>query len=628
MKPSTRYVCLCLTMIVPILASAQTGTVMVPAEGALLATSYYLPGGAGPFPAMVARTPYGRATLAGEASKWVNDGYAFVAQDLRTTGGSPDPSVQLFEADGWGEKQDAVVTIDWVLAQGWCNGKVGTLGFSAPGAASMLAGGASTRLTTQIIENAPSSFFGEWAYQGNVSRRELSGSWDSLGRWRSHPAYDAFWSVLDGTARAPFVTAPGLIITGWFDIFQKGGIDAFMARQHGGGSGARGKQHLVITPEDHAGLSGALSFPGAALSPGRTATRRDFNNHWMRNTGTGLPYTVKYYVMGASGEAGAPGNEWRYAGDWPPYPTTARAYALQPDGTLSTAPPSAQHAALTFAFDPNSPVPTHGGPNLTILPAGPQDQRAIGARSDVLRFQTEPLNRPLEIAGNVTVRLYVSSSAVDTDFTAKLVDIYPDGREMLFCDGIQRVKFRNSREVADPLPPGAVGELSIDLWHTCLVFNVGHRIGLHVSSSNYPRFEVNPNNGQDFADNAKALSIIAENTVHMGTFEPSALLLPVNSRADYDEDGLDEEEEALNQTDPQNADTDGDGLTDGQEVNTYRTDPLSQDTDNDGYSDAYEVAHGSDPNDGSTRLPLCSGLGFMVLAAGLAIGGMRRARSA
>jgi putative CocE/NonD family hydrolase len=139
-----------------------------------------------------------------------------------------------------------------------------------------------------------------------------------------------------------------------------------------------------------------------------------------------------------------------------------------------------------------------------------------------LRFETEPLDEPLEVTGRVWVKLYISSDAPDSDFTAKLLDIYPDGREILLLDGIRRLKFCNGYRHAEPLPPGMVGEIEIDLWSISVIFNRGHKIGLHVSSSNYPRFEINPNTGDDYPDGVTPR--IANNTVYC---RKSALVLPV-----------------------------------------------------------------------------------------------------
>jgi len=151
----------------------------------------------------------------------------------------------------------------------------------------------------------------------------------------------------------------------------------------------------------------------------------------------------------------------------------------------------------------------------------------LGKRPDVLRFATAPLEASTEVTGRVRLRLFVSSDAPDTDFTAKLVDIYPDGKEILLLDNIQRVKFRSGFEQPQPLPPGELGELTVDLWSISMIFNAGHRIGVHVSSSNFPRFEINPNTGADFPPEAPEEMRVAHNAVHISAAYPSALILPV-----------------------------------------------------------------------------------------------------
>jgi putative CocE/NonD family hydrolase len=198
---------------------------------------------------------------------------------------------------------------------------------------------------------------------------------------------------------------------------------------------------------------------------------------------------------------------------------------LNTDGVLTAEQIASAPGGRTFAYDPTDPVPSLGGATLLHKP-GVFDQRPVSNRPDVLKFATRPLDAPLEITGRVTVRLYVSTDATDTDFTAKLIDIYPDGREILMLDGIQRLKFRNTFERPEFLPPGEIAELEIDLWSISLIFNEGHRIGLHISSSNYPRFERNPNTGKDFPVEGEPLPV-AHNTVYMGLRHPSALILPI-----------------------------------------------------------------------------------------------------
>jgi putative CocE/NonD family hydrolase len=231
---------------------------------------------------------------------------------------------------------------------------------------------------------------------------------------------------------------------------------------------------------------------------------------------------VHYYVLGDVDNATAPGNAWRTADGWPPFETEPLELYLGPGHGLAEALPD-EPAGYSFRFDPADPCPTHGGANLS-LPAGPFDQRQVSGRSDVICFATAPLEEPLEATGRFSVRLFVQTTAADMDFTAKLVDIYPDGREILLLDGIQRLKYRSGGQAAEPVVPGETAELTIDLWTFSIVFNAGHRIGVQISSSNYPRFEVNPATGEDFpaAESAAA----ATNTLLTGPDHPAALILP------------------------------------------------------------------------------------------------------
>jgi putative CocE/NonD family hydrolase len=247
----------------------------------------------------------------------------------------------------------------------------------------------------------------------------------------------------------------------------------------------------------------------------------------------GVP-KVHYYVMGAD-TPNAPGNEWRTAETWPPLQTQETAFFLGAEGALSEAVPDGEDAWQEFTFDPNNPYPTWGGANLLPnLVSGPYDQRKYSeTRQDLLKYVSEPLAEPLEIVGRIKVRLFVSSDAPDTDFTAKLVDIYPegDGREILMLDNIRRVKTRNGfEEAASPLQgQDDVVDIEVDMWSIAWVFEKGHHVGLHISSSNYPRFDVNPNTGAEQPLPGEEMRI-AHNRVHIGKNTPSALLLPVTGK--------------------------------------------------------------------------------------------------
>ncbi|RME92179.1 MAG: CocE/NonD family hydrolase, partial [Verrucomicrobia bacterium] len=186
--------------------------------------------------------------------------------------------------------------------------------------------------------------------------------------------------------------------------------------------------------------------------------------------------------------------------------------------------------ADSFVYDPENPVPTHGGNNLVALPSGPFDQTEIERRADVLVYTTPPLEEPVEVTGPVRLILYAASTAPDTDFTGKLVDVHPDGRAFNLCEGIIRARYRDSDTEPTLIEPGKVHRYEIDLWVTSNLFRRGHRIRLEVSSSNFPRFDRNPNTADPFA--AAEHPVKATQTILHDADHPSHLLLPVIPRPD------------------------------------------------------------------------------------------------
>jgi putative CocE/NonD family hydrolase len=414
---------------------------------------------------------------------------------------------------------DGADTVNWVKAQPWCNGKIGTVGGSALAITQMLLAPSTDGVLIQNMDAVPSSLYGDTAYTGGVFLKNMIEGWLAainqphlVEVYKSHPRYDDYWAHFDSIAKGEDINAPGIFVGGWYDIFQQGTINGFMAREARAKAPAKGTNILINENRFDLKVS---------------QIRNRIFRHYLQGDEKaieGIP-AVHYYVMGAD-TPGAPGNEWRTADTWPPYETKATEYFLHPDGGLTTQSSGAADSPLTFVFDPANPVPTHGGPNL-LMPSGAFDQRKkIEGRADILRFATEPLEEALEITGRVAVKLNISSDTPDTDFTAMLVDIYPDGRVLNVLDGIRRVKTRNGFTEPAPLleGPDQIVELEIDLWSTAWIFDKGHRIGLHVSSSNFPRFEVNPNTGEDFpgAELRKAT-----NVVHISPEHPSALVVPV-----------------------------------------------------------------------------------------------------
>lgn len=510
-------------------------------DGTLLATDVYLPDGEGPFSVVLVRSTYSRNQ---GMNGYISKGFAAVIQDLRGMGGS-DGEAHVFYYDGWRQGiTDGADTVAWIKEQPWCNGKIGTVGESALGMTQMMLAPATHDVQAQYIQVSPSNFYFDVVYLGGVYRQNLVDGWlmaigqpQTIKIYRDKPRYNEFWSYYNAVEAADRITAPAIFVTGWYDIFTQGSIDAFVSREENGGEGARGENYLIVSWKNH----GSDTTKDYQLDAKRNSLNvsqirdRFLSYHLLDDTSAlaGVP-KVHYYVMGAD-TPNAPGNEWRTASCWPPLSTKETSFYLGVEGGLNETVPDGEDAWREFTFDPNDPYPTWGGANLLPnLVSGPYDQRKYSeTRKDLLKYASAPLTEPLEIVGKIKVRLFVSSDAPDTDFTAKLVDIYPEGddREILMLDNIRRVKTRDGFDkVAPPLQGQEdIVEIEVDMWSIAWIFEKGHRIGLHISSSNYPRFEVNANTGADHPLPGEEMRV-AHNRVHSGKATPSALLLPVTEK--------------------------------------------------------------------------------------------------
>jgi len=527
---------LAVVLIAAVLCCAKpTQTVMVPMrDGVKLATDVYLPDGEGPWPTILFRTPYGKGGAQGQARMANQHGYAFVSQDIRGRFGSEGVDYPVFGHDGWGEHKDGYDAVEWIAAQKWCNGKVGTVGASANGITqNMMAPSRPPHLVCQYVAVAFSSMYRQAAYQGGAFRKSLIEGWlrmnrfdaENLNQMRMHSDYDDFCRQFDPELAAHRVNVPVMFVGGWYDIFNAGTINSFLTIQKKGDKGARGKCRLVMGPYGH-GNSEDLVFPNSA-APGEASPQKWFDI-WMKNDGNRIDEVpvVQYFVMGDPADKDTRGNVWKTADDWP-VPAKIKPFYFNANGTLRPRPPKKTDSSLSYKYDPKDPVPTIGGANL-IITKGPRDQRPVEERPDVLLFTSRELKKPVEITGPVKVRLWASSTATDTDFTAKLCDVYPDGRSMIVLDGIIRARHRNSMEKSELMEPGKIYEFEIDLWSTSLVFSPGHRVRVAISSSNSPRFEPNPNTGKPSGmdDETKA----AANTIYLNAKHPSHILLPVTAR--------------------------------------------------------------------------------------------------
>ncbi|MEQ8762369.1 MAG: CocE/NonD family hydrolase [Planctomycetota bacterium] len=502
-----------------------------------LATDVYRPVSQLPLPTIVVRTPYGKDQTV--RPTWLTlFGYAVVVQDSRgrfQSGGYE----ALFRKSGWGNAQDGWDTIEWAAAQDFSIGRVGMWGSSALAINQYLAAGAAPpSLRCAFAIAGTGNLYDDLVFPGGVLRQSAIETWlksidrtDFLAQIESHPSKDGFWDILQLDRRIGQVDIPIYHVGGWFDFMLPGATGAFARLQTQGDFGARGRQRLFLGPWTHGGFftekQGQLAFPTGLdeLDVLREAVR--FFDTWLldRDTGMESEAPVRFYTLGDAERPGAPGNAWQSSESWPP-PSTPVALYLRGDGRLTAGPPTPSDAVtrLDYLADPLDPVPTLGGANFS-LPSGPFDQRAIEARDDVLTFTSGVLEAPVEVTGDVRVRLFVSSTARDTDFMVKLLDVYPDGRSMLMQEGVLRARYRNGTEVESLLEPGRIYELFLDLPPISLIYDAGHRVRISVTSSNSSRFDVNPNTGEPFRQHTRFE--VATNSVHCSEAQASVIILPV-----------------------------------------------------------------------------------------------------
>jgi putative CocE/NonD family hydrolase len=371
-----------------------------------------------------------------------------------------------------------------------------------------------------------------------------------------HGDNDSFWkdsgiSVVDHLA--DYKDIPIYHVTGWYDAWSGPVANINYAEL---AKAKKSPQRLIIGPWSHGGqafsFSGIAEFgPEAAID--LNALRLRWYDHWLKNVANSVEKEppVRLFVMGSGAPHKTPegrlyvGGSWRNEWEWPLARAVSTPYYIHPDGSLSTIAPTAS-APTSYRFDPADPVPTLGG-NISsegdLMLRGAQEQRCLSrdwpcksilplsARSDVLVYQTAPLAQDVEVTGRLIVKLWASSDGPDTDFTAKLVDVYPPNRdypagiELNIGDGILRARYRDSLEHPKPLAPGQATELTIEMYPTSLVFRRGHRIRLDISSSNFPRFDVNPNTGEPLGQERNRR--VALNTVYHDRTHASRILLPI-----------------------------------------------------------------------------------------------------
>lgn len=547
-------------------------------DGVVLTADVYRPKAEGKFPVLLARTPYDKANTrvydAPFGIRGASQGYVVIIQDARgrfTSKGDWYPFKH--------ESQDGYDTVEWAASQPYSNGKVGMFGASYLGITQLLAALAQPPHLAGISPVlAPSDLHDGTIYQGGAFEQGLAGTWtpglavDSLNRqlygkmnvtewiwklplvdypmlevpspstvapyfrdWLSHPSNDDYWKAWSVKDQPAKVSVPAYHVGGWYDIFMGGTLDNYMSiRKNGGTETARHGQRLLIGPWCHCAFDGKPGDADFGPQARMGLLAEDETFRWYDHLLKGLPNgiegekPVRIFVMGK--------NIWREEDDWPLARARATRYylhsggkanSLRGDGMLSAQTPRSEPAE-SYVYDPADPVPTRGGGlccNDTLLAPGVRDQRPNEARDDVLIFSTAALQEDFEVTGPISLELYASSSAVDTDFAAKLVDVWPNGFVQNLTDGILRARYRKSQEKAELMNPGEIYRLTIDLWATSNVFLKDHRLRLEVSSSNFPRFDRNLNTGEDQGRGTRMAK--ATNKIYHDGEHPSALVLPV-----------------------------------------------------------------------------------------------------
>jgi uncharacterized protein len=552
-----------------------------------LDTNVFYPAESGRFPTVLLRTPYGKgADLPAGYQSFINHGYSVVMQDVRGRYGSAGVFDVLHQ-----EGPDGYDTLNWIASQPWSDGKVGMIGGSYLGIAQwqvallnnphlkaifpVVSGsdeyldryysqGGALKLGHRLLwmsQNLTPLGMAKPKFADYINHLPLrtvdrSATRRTLGFYQTilnHPAYDSFWKDLSVRENIDRVHVPVFSVGGWYDNFAESDLEAFAALHKLYGR-LDDKHRIMIGPWAH---NMSTPFPGVTYGDDSSSPIRSYQIEWFDHWLKGAPEDarrfspeawhavraevdeapVHIFVMGV--------NRWRDEPDWPLararntplYLASERAAnGVSGDGVLQAKPARTKTpdaSTDSFTYDPRNPVPTRGGAvccDPKIFPWGPIDQRPVEKRKDVLVYTSAPLKQDLEVTGPIRVVLYASTSALDTDFTAKLVDVFPNGEARNLTDGILRIRYRRGLDKPELAEPGKIYPLVIDAGVTSNVFLAGHAIRVEISSSNFPRFDRNLNTGRSIADDSALRK--AQQIIYHSRQYPSHILLPVIPASD------------------------------------------------------------------------------------------------
>ncbi|QNN53931.1 CocE/NonD family hydrolase [Nocardioides mesophilus] len=554
-------------------------------SGEILRADIWIPAGEGPFPTLLQRLPYDKSSsfmtqsaVGMEIVRALDLGFAVVVQDTRgrfTSEGDFEPFAH--------EAADGAAAVSWVRDQDFSNGQVCTYGASYIGATQMLlAQERPAGLVAMAPQVTTGDYYENWTYRSgalqlgfillwimeslapsDVVRRELDGTDRGVqllaqllsdpakameilpvrsghlkqlapyaDDWLAHPTRDDYWEEMNPSRRYGDMEVPALHIAGWNDLFLEGSLNNYVGMRTGSAtSDARDGQYLIVGPWSHGNMSdwqgdAWLGYAAHSAVLDLTGRQLEFFSAAVAGRRPEMP-RVTYFTTGT--------NDWHEAEDWPlPGVVETPLYLGSGDAgpsTLTYDPPVGEAAPRAFVSDPLDPVPTIGG--ATFLPgllvarnSGHKDQTSVENRDDVLIYTSELLTEPCTVTGPVVLELWASSSAVDCDWTGRLTDVDADGVSVGIIDGILRSRYRAGARPA-PLTPGAPELFTITLGSISHTFGAGHRIRLQVASSNFPRFDRNPQSMVDPATATIADFVTAEQRVFHDAARPSRLLLPI-----------------------------------------------------------------------------------------------------
>lgn len=553
-------------------------------DGTALRADIYRPSARGSYPVILMRVPYNKSVAQSPVyqhpSWYARQGYVVVVQDCRgrfSSDGEFDPLRN--------EAHDGFDSVEWAARVPESNGRVGMYGFSYAGATQLLAAAEQPpALKCCIPAFTASDYFDGWMYENGALKLSFVMSWavqmlsvdDAMKRggdraaarmierlqdfpamfrqrpytefplfketgvapyffeWLEHDTRDEYWKNIGLETRYDDISVPCLHIGGWYDVFAKGTIANYAELSRRAGDDPDREQRLIMGPWIH--------FPWAPEATGSNlgesfANRIDLAqlawfDRWLKSSDGSTESRVSHFVMGR--------NEWRSSEDWPPkgsrparlfLESGGRANSRSGDGRLSPAPMDEEAAPDVFIYDPNNPVMSAGGNsccNAQVSPMGQSCQAAVESRNEVLVYSTPPLSETVEINGSPTVRLFVSTTALDTDWVVRLTDVDDQGQSYNITQGIMRARYSGSLERPHLLEPHLVHEIEIDMHPTSWLFQKGHRIRLQVTSSDFPNHDPNLNTGLRNASGSYSDAVVAIQTVFHDRRRRSSLSLPIS----------------------------------------------------------------------------------------------------